>query len=158
LIRDDGKADERETVGHLLSRVCRLSRERLRLKMEAIGLHRGQGFVLSYLWHNDGVPSARIARALRISPATVTNMIKRMERGGLIERRPDPDDQRVVRIYLSAKALSMNEEIRGSFRELEDEITDVLTDEEEEFLRAVLRKVHSRLVEVSGRRDERRGR
>ena len=147
-----GKA-ARETVGLLLSRVCRLARSRLRVKMEAIGLHRGQGFVLSYLWHNDGIPSAEIARALRISPATVTNMVKRMERGGWIERRPDPNDQRVVRIHLTDKALSLKEEVRGSFRELEEEITDVLTEEEEETLRAVLAKVHSRLVEVSKRRE-----
>jgi len=147
---------ERGTIGQLLSRVCRLSRERLRVKMEAIGLHCGQGFVLSYLWHNDGIPSAKIARALRISPATVTNMIKRMERGGWIERRPDPDDQRVVRIHLTDKALSLKEEIRRSFRELEEEITDVLTDGEEEALRDLLLKVHSRLVEVARRRGERR--
>jgi len=149
---DGGEADRR-MVGHLLSRICRLTRGRLRVKMEAIGLHRGQGLVLSYLWHNDGIPSAKIARALRISPATVTNMIKRMEKGGWIERRPDPDDQRVLRIYLTDKALSLKEEIRRSFRELEDEITDVLTDEEEEFLRAVLLKVHSRLVEAARQKD-----
>ena len=119
-----------ETIGHLLSRVCRLSRERLRLKMAAIGLHRGQGFVLSYLWHNDGIPSVKIAR------------------------RPDPDDQRVVRIHLTDKARSLKEEISDSFRELEEEMTGVLTDDEEETLRRLLAKVHSRLVEVSKRRGE----
>ncbi len=146
----------RETVGHLLSRVCRLTRYRLRIKMEAIGLHCGQGLVLSYLWHNDGIPSAEIARALRISPATVTNMIKRMERGGWIERRADPDDQRILRVYLTGKSLSLKEEIRRSFRELEEEITGVLTEEEVENLSTILAKVYSRLVEVSPRRGERR--
>ncbi|RLE33434.1 MarR family transcriptional regulator [Candidatus Acetothermia bacterium] len=144
-----GDAD-RPTVGHLLSRICRLTRGRLRVKMEAIGLHRGQGLVLSYLWHNDGIPSADIARALRISPATVTNMIKRMERGGWIERRPDPEDQRVLRVHLTDKARSLKEEVRASFRELEEEITGVLTEEEEEALLSILAKVHSRLLDVSG--------
>jgi len=134
------------TLGQLLSQVCRLTGDRLRVKMEEIGLHKGQGFVLFHLWHHDGIPQNVIAHALRVSPATVTNTLKRMERDGWIERRRDPDDQRIVRVYLTEKAKAMREEAREAFRDLEREVTSVLTKDERKTLQGLLEKLHEHLA------------
>ncbi|MEE8594168.1 MAG: MarR family transcriptional regulator, partial [Candidatus Bipolaricaulota bacterium] len=86
------KPSEEMTVGQLLAQVCRMSGHRLRGHMEKIGLHRGQGFALIHLWHSDGMSQRDLARSMHISPASVTNMLQRMERDGWIERKRDEAD------------------------------------------------------------------
>jgi len=138
---------EEQTVGQLLMQVCRLTGDRMRVKMEEIGLHRAQGFTLFFLGHHDGVPQSEIARAFHLSAASVTSMLQRMERDGWIVRRPDPDDQRVSRVYLTEKARVLHEEAHSNFLELEREVTAVLTLREQGELHALLAKVHAKLIE-----------
>ncbi len=136
-------------VGQAMIQVCRLAGERLRAKMEKIGLHRGQGFVLMHLWHDNGMSQNEIARAKHVSPATVTNMLKRMERDGWVERRRDSNDERVVRVFITDKARALHDEARTSFHELDDEVTEALTADERATFHALLLKVHARLLERS---------
>jgi len=139
--------DPRElTLGQLLMQVSRLTGDRLRVRMEEIGLHKGQGFILFHLWHHDGIPQNVIAQARHVSPATVTSMLQRMERDGWIERQRDPDDQRIVRVHLTEKAKAMREEAREAFRNLEKEVTSVLTKEERKTLQELLIKLHEHLA------------
>jgi len=141
------KHDPRKlTLGQLLSQVCRLTGDRLRVKMEGIGLHKGQGFILFHLWHHDGIAQNVIAHALHVSPATVTSMLQRMERDGWITRARDPEDQRVVRVHLTEKAKALHEEVRASFRNLEKEVTSVLTKDERKALQELLVKLHEHLA------------
>jgi len=141
------KHDPRKlTLGQLLSQVCRLTGDRLRVKMEEIGLHKGQGFILFHLWHHDGIPQNVIAHALHVSPATVTSMLQRMERDGWITRERDSEDQRIVRVYLTKKAKAMREEAREAFRDLEKEVTSVLTKDERKTLQKLLEKLHEHLA------------
>ncbi len=133
---------EEMTVGQLLAQVCRMSGHRLRGHMEKIGLHRGQGFALIHLWHNDGMSQRDLSRSMHISPASVTNMLQRMERGGWIERKRDETDQRVVRVYLTAKAEATRIQARHAFQEMEDELGSVYTEEEQSALKRLLTKLY----------------
>lgn len=136
------KPSEEMTVGQLLAQVCRMSGHRLRGHMEKIGLHRGQGFALIHLWHNDGMSQRDLARSMHISPASVTNMLQRMERDGWIERKRDEADQRVVRVYLTAKAKATRIQAKRVFREMEDELGSVYTAEEQSALKRLLTKLY----------------
>lgn len=130
------------TVGQLLAQVCRMSGHRLRGHMEKIGLHRGQGFALIHLWHNDGMSQRDLSRSMHISPASVTNMLQRMERNGWIERKRDETDQRVVRVYLTAKAKATRIQAKRAFREMEDDLGSVYTEEEQSALKRLLTKLY----------------
>ncbi|MCK5245944.1 MarR family transcriptional regulator [Candidatus Bipolaricaulota bacterium] len=130
------------TVGQLLAQVCRMSGHRLRGHMEKIGLHRGQGFALIHLWHNDGMSQRDLARSMHISPASVTNMLQRMERDGWIERRRDEADQRVVRVFAADKSKKLRVEAKRVFREIEDELGSVYTEEEQTALKRLLTKLY----------------
>ena len=145
---DDPKQDPRKlTLGHLLAKVSRLVGGRMRMKLEGIGLHHAQGMILSHLWRKDGHSPEHLARALHITPPTATNTLQRMERGGWIERRRDATDQRVVRVYLTGKADALRVEALAIFRELDRELTAVLTDSERSILMASLLKVHHHLTQ-----------
>ena len=144
-MRETGSAKEL-TVGQLLAQVCRMSGHRLRIHMEKIGLHRGQGFALVHLWHHDGIPQSELSRAMHISPASVTNMLQRMERDGLIARERDREDQRVVRVFLTDKAKAMRKDTRTVFHEMEAELSSIYSDKERATLHRLLMKLHDRFA------------
>jgi DNA-binding MarR family transcriptional regulator len=129
------------TVGQLLTQVCRMSGHRMRGHMERIGLHRGQGFALFHLWHKDGIAQRDLSRFMHISPASVTNMLQRMERDGWIERRRGEKDQRLVRVFATEKATKMRAEAERVFQEIEDDLTAVYTPEEQADLKRLLIKL-----------------
>ena len=131
------------TVGQLLAQVCRMSGHRLQGHMHKIGLHRGQGFALIHLLHKDGIPQRALSRSMHISPASVTNMLQRMERDGWIERRRDELDQRVVRVYLTGKAEETRIQAERVFQEMEDALNAIYTAEEQSTLKRLLTKLHT---------------
>ncbi|MFC2099554.1 MarR family winged helix-turn-helix transcriptional regulator [Candidatus Bipolaricaulota bacterium] len=134
------------TVGQLLAQVCRMTGARLRMHMEKLGLHKGQGFALIHLLHHDGIPQRELSEAMHVSPASVTNMLQRMERDGWIDRQRDGADQRVVRVFLTSKAKDLRAEARTVFRAVEDELNSIYTDAERETLKRLLMKLHDRFA------------
>ena len=137
---------EEMTLGQLLGQVCRLNGERVRVQMKRIGLHKAQAFALFYLWHSDGVAQNELAKRIHVTPAAVTTMLQRMERDGWVERRTDPDDQRVSRVYMTDQSRALRRQAALIFRELDAEVTGALSTEEQEKLRGLLLKVHARLL------------
>jgi DNA-binding MarR family transcriptional regulator len=140
------KREEAMTVGQLLAQVCRMTGRRFKRHMARVGLHRGQGFALVHLWHHDGIPQHELSEAMHISPASVTNMLQRMERDGWITRERDREDQRIVRVYLTPKAKELRAKARTVFREMEEELGSVYSDEERETLKRLLMKLHDRFA------------
>lgn len=129
------------TVGQLLAQICRMSGHRVQGHMHKIGLHRGQGFALIHLWHNDGMSQRELARSMHISPASVTNMLQRMERDGWIERKRDDKDQRIVRVYLTVKAKQTRIQAKRAFKEMEDTLNSIYTAEEQSTLKQLLTRL-----------------
>ena len=148
---DKKRMPEQMRIGQLLLQVCRLTGDRLRVKMEKIGVHRAQGLVLLQLCHRDGISQRQIIQARHVSPATMTNMLQRMERDGWITRERDPDDQRMVRVYLTEKAKSLRKEAQQTFRGMEEELASVYTDEEKEMFCRLLMKLHDRFAPFESR-------
>jgi len=144
---DDCKRDPgKPTLGHLLAKVSRLVGGRMRMKLEGIGLHHAQGMILFHLWRKEGIAQNALARALHITPPTATNTLQRMERDGWIKRRRDAADQRIVRVYLTGKAEALRSEAAATFRELDRELTAMLTENERNILMRSLLKVHDHLT------------
>ncbi len=134
-----------DRLGHLLMQVSKLLRDRVRGRMEAIGLSRGQGFILFRLGHEDGLPQTELARQTLVRPATLTEVLQRMESAGLIERRTDPTDQRVSRVYLTAKGETARGQAEAIWREIETELGAILSADERARLIPLLRKLRDGL-------------
>lgn len=92
---------------------------------------------------------SELAQALHITSPTATNTLKRMQRDGWVDRRRDESDQRIVRVYLTEKAQTLREEARASFRQLDHEMTSMLSESEHDTLRKSLLKVHRYLASAN---------
>jgi MarR family transcriptional regulator, organic hydroperoxide resistance regulator len=97
----------RENLGYLLAKASQRWNELLQAGFAEAGfpeVKASYGSVLIPLFEQDGLRMGEIARRTRLSKQTMTTMVRLCERDGLVERIPDPDDRRAMRVHLTAKA------------------------------------------------------
>jgi DNA-binding MarR family transcriptional regulator len=58
--------------------------------------------LLASLYRSDGQTLAALSRDLLVTAGNVTGLVDRAERDGDVERRPEPSDRRVARVWLTA--------------------------------------------------------
>ena len=92
---------EKSKLGYRLFLVSRAHHNLAFREFGQIGLFRGQPPVLFELGKEEGRTQSELAEKLELTPATLTNLLTRMEHAGLIERRTDASDSRCSRIYLT---------------------------------------------------------
>ncbi len=142
---------EPESLDVLLAQICRLKHARIQALLEALGLYEGQPAVLRALWGQEGLTHTELARRLRVQPATITKMVQRMEKSGFVERRPDPGDERVSRVYLSEAGRAVQAGVRDVWRTLEQEAFGDFTGEEQRQLEQFLVHIRDSLLRVTKR-------
>jgi MarR family transcriptional regulator for hemolysin len=97
-------SDVLSTPGHLVSLAARAFARLSEARLKPLGFGVGHLPVLVAL--RDGIASTQVelARVARTEQPPMAQMLTRMERGGLIERRPDPGDGRRALITLTEAA------------------------------------------------------
>jgi DNA-binding MarR family transcriptional regulator len=94
----DSAGLERVLAAGMLLRVRELLLRELDAVLNRLGTSHAKYQVLSIVClEPDGLQIGQIASRASIHPTTMTSTIDRLERGGLIERRPDPNDRRAIR-------------------------------------------------------------
>lgn len=129
----------------LFTQSAKLLREAADEAMSRHGVRVGQHIVLTALWEQDGLTPGEIAKRLGSSTPTIVNTATRMEEAGLVVRRPDLADARLVRLYLTPRARLVRESIRDARAALETRATATLTAAEADHLRSALTKIITEL-------------
>ena len=142
--------EEQNTLDFSLAQVCHHHHFRTNTLLEAIGLYRGQPPVLFALWDQEGLTHTELAERLQNTPATITKMIQRMEKAGFVQRRPDANDQRVSRVYLTEAGRAIQARLQAIWDTMEAETFAGLSDEERLLLRRFLQHIRQNLVQVNG--------
>ena len=109
------------------------------------GVRSGQQWILRRLWDEDGQTPGEIARQLELSTPTVTKAAMRMEAAGLIDRRPDPRDARLVRLFLSQRGRALEKTIAEEMAQLARRSLGTLRDDEVKALVAALTAIRRNL-------------
>lgn len=142
------QTSELGSLNHLLVQVCRLHHARAHSLFEKIGIYRGQPPLLLALEEQEGLTHSELAAHLHVTPATITKMLQRMGRAGLVERRPDPDDQRVSRAYLTDAGHEILNDVKQVIATEASETFDGFTPEERVLLRRFLLQIRENLMHV----------
>ena len=111
-----------------------------------IGLYAGQEMFLWQLWQQDGLMQSQLVERMCVQPPTVSKMLDRMEKAGLVERRPDSEDSRISRVYLTEQGHRSQRAVRDIWTDIEQCITGGLSVEERIVLRRLLLQVHENLT------------
>ncbi|MFF0476608.1 MarR family winged helix-turn-helix transcriptional regulator [Streptomyces sp. NPDC004284] len=110
--------------------------------MRRHGLHLGQNLLLAALWEQDGRTPGEVAAALNVTTPTVVKMATRMTTAGLITRRRDDRDNRLVRLWLTDAGRALQEPIEAERRSMEENVMADLTQAERRHLLSALAKIH----------------
>lgn len=93
--------DKATSTGYLTNHLTRLFQASLHRRIRPYGLSPGVFPALLELWDKDGLTQRELVDRLDIEQATMANTLSRMERDGLIERRPHPTDRRAQQVWLT---------------------------------------------------------
>lgn len=136
-------------MAFLVHDVARLMRRVFDRRVKHLGLTRSQWFVIAHLFRTDGQTQRDLADELDMERAPLSKLLDRLESGGWVERRPDPDDRRAKRIYITGKIDSLMIEGIAVGQVLTDDIFSGIDDEAREEFITVLAQARSKLVELA---------
>lgn len=97
---------------------------------EQLGITYPQYLVLLVLWEKDQQPVNDIAKKLHLETNTVTPLLQRMEKAGMIERKRGEKDTRQRIVSLTEKAIAMQEIAKEIPVSLAEEITRYVSEED----------------------------
>lgn len=146
-----------ESIDFILANIGHLHRARVHQLFEALGLYRGQPPVLFELWKQEGMTQSELAARLKVTPATVTRMLQRMERNGFIRREPDPEDQRISRVFLGPEGSAIQSRVEKVWETLEAETSANFPPDDLASLRRLLLRLRQNLLDVTGEEPWKKG-
>ena len=123
----------RKVAGRLLEQHC---------------FHRGQTPLIFALSHEDGRTNSELAEILEVTPATITNMVKRMEKAGFVQRKKDSADERVKRVWLTKQGQGKVQDLHDVMMHLQAISFGNFTEEEKEQFSYLMEKILTNLEHV----------
>ncbi len=136
------------TLDHLLAQVSRLHHHRAHELFGQLGLYRGQPPVLFALWERDGQTPGELARVARVTPATMTRMVQRMEKAGFVTRKPDAVDQRVSRVHVTRAGRAVRRKLENAWATMEVDSFVGFNASDRATLKSLLLRVRDNLARV----------
>jgi DNA-binding MarR family transcriptional regulator len=112
-------------------------------KIANYNLTHAQFFMLMAVIELEGAQPSQLSDMIFVDRATTTGLIDRLERDGWVERRPDTEDRRTLRVYLSSKAKKHKNEFVAIFNEINGSFINRFTDKEWKQFQFLLGKLES---------------
>jgi len=109
-----------ESATYLAGQLARAFSRALQMKASQLGFSAGHFPILIELWNQDGLTQRQLLDRIDIEQATMANTLSRMERDGLIERKPHPKDKRAQLVFLTARARDLKEEALAAAMEADE--------------------------------------
>lgn len=111
-------------ICYKLSRVMRKVQRYYEASLAHFEITPVQFYVLSALLWNDGMKFKDLAKSVGIDGSTLTGILDRMERGGFVERRDDPEDRRSLLVYITEKSRELGPDMIELAANLDREIKE----------------------------------
>lgn len=122
----------RHHYGHLVRVLHACTDQVVTQALAEMELTAAQGRLMGYLAMRETPPCPRdIEEEFQLSHPTVSGLLSRLEKKGFISFRPDEDDRRSKRIYISPKGRACNETMYRILQENEVKMVRDFTEEEQ---------------------------
>ena len=103
---------------------------------------------------DDGLRLVDLAEGMMVSPAFIARIVDHLESDGFVERRPDPDDRRALRVVLTKAGAKIEAQVRPIMAEFSDDLLSALTKTEQAQLQDYLQRLAERADELDQRTRE----
>lgn len=136
---------------HISRRIRGLNRQHQNLLQELLQdyeLYPGQPPLMFSLEREPGRSQNELAKELSIQKATLTVMLNRMEKTGLVRRESDARDQRISRIFLTDKGRGLLVRLQRTLDVLEEQAMKGFNEEEKQVMTELLARIEKNLKEL----------
>ncbi len=103
--------------------------------------------ILRALWAEDGQSQARLAARLRIEPPTVSEMVRRLSRIGLVTQRTATGDARARHVWLTERGRAIRPAVEAACQAVARQAFAGLTAAETAALGAAMQRVYHNLAD-----------
>ncbi|HHY35349.1 MAG TPA: winged helix-turn-helix transcriptional regulator [Firmicutes bacterium] len=134
-------------IEELLRHVAFIIKKRGRDILSDFGITNPQFNALLVLDSHPDITMGELCERLYLACSTATDLIDRMEKNGLLERRRDPEDRRVIRLRTMPKAKEVIEQVIQARRRYVKSILTKLDEKDIETLARSLQQLHSLMTE-----------
>lgn len=124
-------------------------------KVGEIMVNRAQGHLMGLLLAEDGMTQKDLSKELKIRPASLGELVSKLEQSGYVERRTNEKDKRILNVYLTDQGRNSARESMQARIEMVDSIFSGLSEEEKLQLSKLMSKLISSMEENSGDNVER---
>lgn len=134
-----------DALSWLMATCSKLLRERLSAKFANAGytVTPEQWAILAHLWQQDGLSQQALANRFHRSKVAAFQIIGKLEKQGLVIRRPDPVDGRSKRIFLTSEGRKIQSVLVPLAKENISQAVDGVSLKDLETAKNVIRKVIS---------------
>jgi DNA-binding MarR family transcriptional regulator len=138
------------SVGFLISQLGFFSSRRFTEALEPLGIGPRDFLLMRFVAASDGQSQQALADQLHIPASRMVALVDHLEEMGLIERRPDPEDRRVRRLFLTRKGRSVLEKAGKIAIDYETQLCAGINREEREQLIDLLQRLQVTQTERPG--------
>lgn len=117
-------------------------------RIASYGIAPAQSFVLAELWYNEPLSQVDLARRLDIGKATIGQTLNRLERSGLILRKRQSTDRRVIMIHLTEQGRALRQPLEQAALEQRMMIRDLIGEDAVETISQVMTVAIKRLSQM----------
>jgi DNA-binding MarR family transcriptional regulator len=103
-----------------------------------VGVSAGTWFTIKMLIEEDGIRQGEVSQRFEVDPSRITRLAQKLEREGLLQRKRDLEDNRVVRLHATEEGRRLIESRQERRERFEDRIRQGLSEEELAELRRML--------------------
>lgn len=106
------------------------------------GATAATGFVLLNINAKEGSPVTSIGPALGMEPGSLSRILKKLEKDGLIQRIQDDTDKRLVRVFLTDKGRLFRDVARETVKKFNQKVREEIPEEKLAVFFEVMEKIH----------------
>ena len=123
----------------LLAKAYQKAHGNFKRKLQSYGVTPIQHLILEVLWGEDGLSASDIGKKLVLDGATLSGVLDRLAAGGWILKKPDKDDKRVLRNYLTPKSKELKPRLSEARDQTNEDLLKKFSIEEKVLLKRFLR-------------------
>lgn len=143
----------RAPVGYLVHEVARLMKRRFEDEARLHDITLPQWRTLSQIAVNDAVTQAQLAANVDVDPMTMSGILNRLEKRGLIDRFPDPADSRAKLARLTAEGEALFEMARTVGATMYEAALEGVSQADKDVVIAVLSRMRDNLTGQSAEKE-----
>lgn len=136
--------DKKSLVWDII-KIAREHRKTVEKRICSLGIHPSQHHFLMHIAKHGTCTQNHIAEAMEVSAATVAVSIKKLEKGGYIEKKTSSEDGRSNVIGLTPKGEDVVEKSCRMFDEVDEKMFDSLTEEQKKLFHECMEQIINNL-------------